>query len=94
MGIATVYLDRAGALTEPPRIAPYLRRGVLRLRGSAPPLYAYAEVSTALLGRQAVTVYGDYVVRGLHDPPIILGEYWAEDGITVVQLEGQCPHEA
>ena len=90
MGIATVYLDRTGALTEPPRVSPCVKKGMLKLRGSDPPVYAYAEIHEVLLGRQAITLYGNYVVSA---PSIILGEYWAEDGITRVALGGQCPHK-
>ena len=58
------------------------------MRGSDPPLYAYTEIATVLLGRRAVTVYGNYTAADT--PCVVLGEYWAEDGITIVKLEGQC----
>lgn len=60
---------------------------MLRLRGADPPRYTYCQIEEVQLGRKAITVNGNYVVTNLApSDPAIIGEYWAQDGITIIEL--------
>lgn len=65
------------------------------MRDSDPRQYVLCEMCYTHLERRAITLFGNYVTTNPNESdPSVVGEYWAADGITVVDLYEHTKQEA